>query len=51
MNPFFNANHSPIGAYASFTLGYPKASGGPSMETGRPADTNVYIGVQGRKSL
>ena len=34
MNPFFNANHSPIGAYASFTLGYPKASGGPSMETG-----------------
>lgn len=48
MNPFFNANHSPIGAYASFTLGYPKASGGPSMETGRPADTNVYIGVSRR---
>ena len=49
MNWFFNANHSPIGAYASFTLGHPGASGGPSMETGKPADTNVYIGVQRRE--
>ena len=48
MNQFFNANHSPIGAYASFTLGYPGAKGGPGMERTGPADTNVYVGVQKR---
>lgn len=47
-NIFFNANHSPIGAYASFTLGHPGASGGPGMERREPADTNVYIGVERR---
>lgn len=48
MNQFFNANHSPIGAYASFTLGFPGAKGGPGMEAQSPADTNVYIGMQRR---
>lgn len=48
-NIFFNANHSPIGAYASFTLGHPGASGGPGMERRVPADTNVYIGVERRE--
>jgi hypothetical protein len=27
-NQFFNAHHSPVGAFASFTLGFPGASGG-----------------------
>lgn len=48
-NIFYNANHSPIGAYASFTLGFPGKSGGPGMELTGPADTNVYIGVERRE--
>ena len=46
---FYNANHSPIGAYGSFTLGFPGASGGPGMERTGPANTNVYIGMERRK--
>lgn len=45
-NIFFNANHSPIGAYASFTLGFPGAGGGPGFEKREPAKTNVYVGVE-----
>lgn len=45
-NIFFNAHHSPIGAFASFTLGFPGQSGGLGMELGKPADQNVYIGVE-----
>ena len=45
-NIFFNAHHSPIGAFASFTLGYPGAKGGLGMELGKPSDQNVYIGLQ-----
>lgn len=48
-NIFYNANHSPIGAYASFTLGFPGAAGGPGMERRGPSDTNVYIGVERRE--
>ncbi|HEY9060330.1 MAG TPA: glycoside hydrolase family 52 protein [Pseudobacteroides sp.] len=43
---FFNADHSPIGAFSSFTLGYPGAKGGLGMELGKPADQNVFIGLQ-----
>ncbi|MGB8451580.1 MAG: glycoside hydrolase family 52 protein [Anaerocolumna sp.] len=49
MNQLFNANHSPIGAFAGFTLGYPGAKGGPGMETTGPVDTNVYIGAERRE--
>ena len=45
-NQFFNAHHSPIGAFASFTLGYRGASGGFGLELGKPADQNVYIGLE-----
>ncbi|MFC0329979.1 glycoside hydrolase family 52 protein [Paenibacillus sepulcri] len=45
-NKFFNAHHSPIGAFASFTLGFRGKSGGLGLELGRPADENVYIGFQ-----
>jgi hypothetical protein len=43
---FFNAHHSPIGAFASFTLGFPGQSGGLGLELGGPANQNVYIGVE-----
>lgn len=51
-NIFFNAHHSPIGAFASFTLGYKGAKGGLGLELGQPADQNVCIGLQSEnKSL
>lgn len=43
---FFNAHHSPIGAFASFTLGFPGARGGMGLELGGPADENIYIGCE-----
>ncbi len=46
MNLFYNAHHSPIGAFASFTLGFKGATGGLGLELGKPADHNVYIGVE-----
>ncbi|HBA84460.1 MAG TPA: beta-xylosidase [Verrucomicrobia bacterium] len=45
---FFNAQHSPIGAFSSFTLGFPGAAGGFGMELGGPANENVFIGLQSR---
>lgn len=45
-NQFFNAHHSPIGAFASFTLGFPGANGGLGLELGAPAKQNVYIGAE-----
>ena len=41
--PFFNAHHSPVGAFASFTLGFKGASGGLGLEQAGPANQNVYI--------
>ena len=49
MNLFFNAHHSPVGAHASFTLGFPGAKGGLGLELGKPADQDVYIGVESRE--
>ncbi len=43
---YFNAQHSPIGAFASFTLGYPGARGGLGLELGRPANQSVFIGLE-----
>jgi hypothetical protein len=45
---FYNVQHSPIGAFASFTLGYPGAKGGFGLELGRPANESVYIGLESR---
>ncbi|MCA1293738.1 glycoside hydrolase family 52 protein [Paenibacillus sp. alder61] len=45
-NIFFNAHHSPVGAFASFTLGYPGKSGGFDLELGSPPNQNIYIGLQ-----
>ncbi|MBW5447695.1 beta-xylosidase [Cohnella sp. CFH 77786] len=46
VQPFFNAHHSPIGAFASFTLGFPGGSGGFDLELGRPPRQSVYIGLE-----
>ncbi len=43
---FFNAHHSPIGAFASLTLGEKGAKGGYGLELGKPADQALYFGVE-----
>jgi hypothetical protein len=43
---FYNTQHSPIGAFASFTLGARGAKGGLAIELGKPADQNVFIGLE-----
>jgi len=48
-NLHFNAHHSPIGAFASFTLGCRGALGGFGLELGKPADQNIYIGLESRE--
>src|SRR5690606_25211884 len=45
-NRFFNAHHSPIGAFASFTLGFPGPGGGLDLELGQPPRKNVDIGAE-----
>jgi hypothetical protein len=47
-NQFFNAHHSPIGAFSSFTLGFPGEGGGMDLELGRSPKKSVYIGVESR---
>lgn len=44
--PFYNAHHSPIGAFATLTLGAKGASGGFGLELDRPACTDLYIGAE-----
>lgn len=43
---FFNAHHSPIGAFSSFTLGFYGNGGGLDLELGRSPRKNVYVGVE-----
>lgn len=43
---FFNAHHSPVGAFASFTLGYPGAKGGLGLELGGPANESIFVGLE-----
>jgi hypothetical protein len=45
---FFNAHHSPTGAFASFTLGSKGAKGGFGLELAGPANEDVYIGLEER---
>jgi len=42
----FNAHHSPVGAFASFTLGQFGPAGGFGLELGKPADQHLYIGAE-----
>ena len=43
---FFNAHHSPVGSFASFTLGSKGAKGGLGLELKGPADEAVYVGLE-----
>lgn len=43
---FFNAHHSPAGAFASLTFGCKGASGGFGIELKGPANEGVYVGVE-----
>lgn len=45
-NQYFNAHHSPIGAFSSFTLGFPGSGGGLDLELGRSPRKNVFIGIE-----
>ena len=47
--PFFNAHHAPVGAFATFTLGFPGSKGGLGLELGGPANESVFIGVETRE--
>jgi hypothetical protein len=42
----FNAQHSPMGAYASFTCGHFGTRGGIAAESGAPGKQDWYIGVK-----
>ena len=44
MHRFYNTQHSPFGAFASFTLGFRGARGGLGLERGAPANEAVWIG-------
>lgn len=46
MTIYYNAFHSPLGAHSSFTLGCCGQKGGFGVELGRPANQNVYIGLE-----
>lgn len=44
--PFFNAHHSPVGAFASMTFGCKGSVGGLGLELKGPADEGIYVGVE-----
>ncbi|WP_437669146.1 glycoside hydrolase family 52 protein [Sorangium sp. So ce131] len=46
MNPSYNVQHAPVGAFASFTLGSFNRRGGFASQVGRPGDSNLYIGYR-----
>ena len=41
----FNAQHSPMGAFMSFTCGNPGTKGGIGLQIGQPADQEMFVGV------
>ncbi|RYG48624.1 beta-xylosidase [bacterium] len=47
--PFYNAHHSPVGAFATLTLGFRGAKGGLGLELSGPADEDWYVGLEDRE--
>lgn len=43
---FFNAHHSPVGAFATLTLGCKGPRGGLGLELGGPANEGIYVGAE-----
>ncbi len=50
-NIYFNAHHAPIGAYATFTLGYAGANGGFGQQQKLPGTQSTYVGVVERGAI
>ncbi|MDF7799741.1 glycoside hydrolase family 52 protein [Pontiellaceae bacterium B1224] len=46
ITPSFHAQHSPMGAHSSFTLGMFGAVGGFALEKGGPAENGTFIGYK-----
>lgn len=46
LTPSFHAQHSPMGAHSSFTIGMFGALGGLALEKGGPADNGTFIGYK-----
>jgi xylan 1,4-beta-xylosidase len=42
----FNAQHSPMGAFMSFTCGHFGTRGGIGLQIGQPGDQDVFVGVK-----
>lgn len=42
----YHSQHSPLGAFASFTIGLPMSRGGFGQSLPGPADQNVYVGFR-----
>ena len=42
----YHAQHSPMGAHSSFTVGMFGAQGGMALEKGGPADSGVFVGYK-----
>ncbi len=45
-NISFNAQHSPMGAFMSFTCGHFGTRGGIGVQIGRPANQDLFVGVK-----
>lgn len=45
-NRFYNAHHSPIGAFATMTFGYKGSKGGLATELKGPADESIFVGLE-----
>jgi hypothetical protein len=45
-NISFNAQHSPMGAFLSFTCGHFNTRGGVAAQVGKPADHDLYVGIK-----
>ncbi len=48
---FYNTQHCPVGAFASFTLGAKGGKGGLGLELAGPACENIWIGCEDRSGL
>ncbi|MBL4576681.1 MAG: hypothetical protein JKY51_11420, partial [Opitutaceae bacterium] len=46
MSHNFHTQHSPFGAFASFTVGLHNSPGGFGQSLGEPADQNIYVGYK-----
>jgi len=48
MSHNFHTQHSPFGAFASFTVGLHNSPGGFGQSLGKPADQNIYVGYRAK---